>query len=242
MQLKIFIDLKDELILPINYNHILQGIIYHSIEAYNNTYAKILHDSGIQNNDNSNHTFKLFSFSKIIGKYKIEENKIKFFDSIFWEIRSVDSYFIHLLYMAFLQNGINFGNVNLIPNLKLENKVITEENIHIRTLSPIVVINKISFDKSIYLSPNDENFEQCLNTNFQNKYNAYYNTFPHNDIKIFTDNVSYKDKVVTTVKGIYINAWNGTFYLSSTPDLLTFLYNCGIGSKNSLGFGMFNIL
>lgn len=32
MQLKIYIDLKKEnLILPINYNHILQGIIYSSL-------------------------------------------------------------------------------------------------------------------------------------------------------------------------------------------------------------------
>ena len=243
MQLKIFIDLKENLELPINYNHILQGIIYHSAETYNKNYVAKLHDIGIQNDVNSNYNFKLFTFSKIIGKKsKVEGNRIIFLDSIFWEIRSVDAYFIHLLYMSFSQNGINFGNVNIKPRLKLENKVITDDRIHIRMLSPISVVSKSENNKSIFLSPNDINFEKCINTNFENKYNSYYNTFPHDEIEITPDYISYKDKVITTIKGIYITAWNGTFFINSSPDLLTFLYNCGLGSKNSSGFGMFNIL
>ena len=242
MQLKIFIDLKEELVLPINYNHLLQGIIYHSVGIYNKKYSEKLHSQGIQNDNNFNYKFKMFTFSKIIGKkYKTDGKTIKFFDSIFWEIRSIDSCFIHLLYLSFSQNGINFGNINVRPKLKVEDKIITENNIYVKMLSPIVVISKSENSKSIFLSPNDKNFEKCINNNFQNKYSAYYNTFPHNNIEITPDYISYKDKIVTTIKDIYINAWNGSYFINSSPDLLTFLYNCGLGSKNSAGFGMFNI-
>ena len=47
MQLKIYIDLgSDKLSLPLNYNHILQGIIYNSL-SNDLEYQKTLHNEGI---------------------------------------------------------------------------------------------------------------------------------------------------------------------------------------------------
>ena len=46
MQLKIYIDLNEELQLPINYNHILQGIIYTSL-SNDPKYQTLLHNFGI---------------------------------------------------------------------------------------------------------------------------------------------------------------------------------------------------
>ncbi len=243
MQLKVFLDLDEKLILPINYNHILQGIIYHSISNTDKKFTEKLHDIGTQHSYNIGHKFKHFCFSKLICKnYKIVGKNIEFSKFIFWEIRSIDAYFIHLLYTSFEKNGICFGNRIVKPRLELENKVITDENIHIRTLSPIVVSSKDEEEKQIYFSPNDREFKEHINMNLQNKYYSYYNTYPNDDVEIIVDYVTAKDKVITTFKKIYINAWNGIFYLESSPDILTFLYDTGIGSKNSSGFGMFNII
>ena len=79
MQLKVFLKLNTELTLPINYNHILQGIIYHSASSVDSSHTKKLHDEGVAVENYSSTKFKLFSFSKIIGKYKISEKNI-----IFW--------------------------------------------------------------------------------------------------------------------------------------------------------------
>ena len=47
MQLKVYIDLKDNtLTLPLNYGHILQGIIYNSL-SNDIEYQKTIHDNGI---------------------------------------------------------------------------------------------------------------------------------------------------------------------------------------------------
>ena len=49
-------------------------------------------------------------------------------------------------------------------------------------------------------------------------------------------------KIVTRYKGSYINAWYGTFQLKGKRKYLDFLYQTGVGSKNSQGFGMFEII
>jgi len=44
---------------------------------------------------------------------------------------------------------------------------------------------------------------------------------------------------VTVFKGTRITAWNGIYEIVCPPDYLKFLYDAGIGAKNSQGFGMF---
>ena len=242
MQLKVFIKLNDNLVLPINYNHILQGIIYNASNYSDKYFTKNLHDNGIDNSNSLNDKFKLFSFSKIIGEYKVISKNICFFNSIFFEIRSIDSYFIHLIYEAFLKNGIQFKDKIFKPYLKIEDKIITNDNIYIQTLSPIVAIKKSDDKKTNYLSPLDNDFLPYLNNNFYKKYQSYYNNFPKSYLDIVVANISFNDKCVTKFKGIYINAWNGKFYINGDPEYLTFIYNVGLGCKNSQGFGMFNIL
>ncbi len=88
MQLKIYIDLgSDKLSLPLNYNHILQGIIYNSL-SNDLEYQKTLHNEGITLGEN----YKLFTFSSLCGKHTISNKMITFIDNVFLEIRSVDSY------------------------------------------------------------------------------------------------------------------------------------------------------
>ena len=71
---------------------------------------------------------------------------------------------------------------------------------------------------------------------------SYYNTVPFSNIEITNTAISHSDKVVTTLKGIYITGWKGNYILNGSPDYLTFLYNCGIGNKNSQGFGLFELI
>lgn len=237
MQLKIYIDLKGEkLTLPINYNHILQGIIYTSL-SNDSKYKNKLHNEGINNLSN----YKLFTFGPLCGKHFIENKQITFTEKIFWEIRSVDDYFIFLLHEYFKTNGVMFGNRKIMPKLNVENKIIVEDSISIKMKSPICVIKKNEDNKTIYLSPRDLSFEESVNNNFRKKYFAYYNVEPSSDIEIVSTELSHSDKVVTTLKGIYIVGWKGKYILNGSTDYLTFLYNSGIGTKNSQGFGLFEI-
>ena len=93
--------------------------------------------------------------------------------------------------------------------------------------------------KTIYISPDDDEYERSVISNFENKYRAAYGTVPEPGLHICPVNVTEKDKVVTKFGGkIYITAWNGIYRLSGDPRYLQFLYDCGVGAKNSQGFGM----
>lgn len=236
MQLKIYINLNKKLTLPINYSHILQGIFYTALSK-DKKYQELLHNNGI--NDSK---FKLFTFSSLCGKHIIKDKKITFIGNVFLEVRSVDSYFIFLVYEFLKNNGITFGTDNFSVNLKLENKVIIDDSISIKMNSPICLTKKSDDNKTIYLSPQDADFEQYINNNFYKKYMSYYNTSPYSDIEITNTYITSSDKVVTTLKNIYIIAWKGEYILNGSPDYLTFLYNCGLGSRNSQGFGLFEII
>ena len=236
MQLKLYINLYKELTLPINYSHILQGIIYKALSKDLN-YQKKLHNEGLNHSN-----YKFFTISLLCGKHKIENKKITFFDTIFLEIRSVDSYFIFLLYEYFKTNGINFGKDNFPVNLQLKNKVIRNDCIDIKMNSPICVPKRGENNQIIFLSPQDSDFEKYINNNFCSKYQVYYNAEPFSDINITNTFISHSDKFVTTLKNIYMTGWKGSYILSGSPDYLTFLYNCGIGAKNSQGFGLFELI
>ena len=108
--------------------------------------------------------------------------------------------------------------------------------------SPICITKKTTDNKFVFLSPKDTDFEKYINNNFHNKYKSYYNSFPLESISIINTSIGYYDKVVTSLKNIYITGWKGTYILSGSPDYLTFLYNCGLGSKNSQGFGLFELI
>lgn len=103
MQLKVFIDLNTPLKLPINYNHILQGIIYTAANNSNGKFTKELHDEGIPSDGNDQ--FKLFCFSKIIGNYSITDKHICFHKSIF--LRSEVS--ILILFILFMKVFLSMG-------------------------------------------------------------------------------------------------------------------------------------
>ena len=236
MQLKVYINLNRNLTLPINYSHILQGVIYTAL-SNDMHYQKILHDVG--QNESS---FKLFTFSSLCGKHSISNKRITFTGNVFLEIRSVDSYFIFLVYEYLKCNGITFGTENFPVSLKLENRVIRENSVNIKMNSPICLSKRVEDNKTVYLSPQDKDFEQYINNNFCKKFLSYYNTAPFSDVEIITTCVSSSDKVVTSLKNVYITAWKGNFILGGSPDYLSFLYDCGLGNRNSQGFGLFEVV
>ena len=60
---------EGEFVLPLHYNHIIQGMIY---KAINTQLAIFLHNKGFQNKGRS---FKLFTFSRLNGRYEINKEK-----------------------------------------------------------------------------------------------------------------------------------------------------------------------
>jgi len=76
-----------------------------------------------------------------------------------------------------------------------------------------------------------------LKSNLMKKYELVYGKRYTEDIEIAPVNTNriYKKKIV--FKGTLITAWEGLFKMKAKRDMLKIGLECGLGVKNSAGFG-----
>lgn len=238
MQLIVNHKLDRPLELPISYHHILQSIIYNNLEA-TPEYSEFLHDIGYVV---ENKRFKLFTFGSIKGKYSIQNGKIIFENEITYEIRSVEPKLLIILKEQLEKYGVIYISQHYSDVIaKLDDRKCENTEVGIKMASPICVYDTTEDGKTIYYGPEDSKFYKKINENFRNKYKAYTGVQPEDEVQIQLERLHPKDKYVTKYKGFYIVAWKGHYILKGKKEYLDFLYQTGLGGKNSQGFGMFDI-
>jgi len=233
---------RGKIILPINYNRYLQAFIYKNISP---KLARFLHNKGFKN---EKRIFKLFTFSRIFGKYKIlqQEKKIEF--------KTPVSFYLSTIYPVIAEeftekiiktDNMRFGRDKIIlSSVEVFMKKINREKFTIKMLSPVVVYSTLSKGdgsrKTYYYSPFEREFSELIRKNIIKKYKAYYGKdVIIKDFEITPVKVSEKRNLITTFyKDTVIKGWTGIYELKGYLELLEFSYCTGIGSKNSQGFGM----
>lgn len=241
-----FQTIHESLVLPLNYQEYLQGLLYRSLR--DPSFSSFLHDKGFQKGKRS---FKLFTFSRLFGDHTInrKEKTIKYHQTITWHIGSVMPKLIQMLGEYFLLHGEEIllnGQPLQIVKVEVDNVEINEQSYVIEMLSPITVYSTYEqtdgTKKTHFFSPYDEVFSTMVENNFCNKYEAYYGIKPTTRLTLTPIEIKPNYKVVTTFKGFRITAWQGRFQLTSSPEQIKFVYGTGLGSRNSQGFGMFRII
>lgn len=240
MQLTISHDLSEDLDLPLNYHHMIQGIVYHSLSDMPE-YSRFVHDQGY---DFSDRQYRMFVYGLLQGKYEIKGKRIIFKDHISFQVRSPEVSFIRLLKESIEKNGITYFQKKYDRvNLFMDNYAIKEDCIKIQMQSPICVYSTdADTGKTYFYAPDEEEFYNAINDNFIRKYTAYMGIEPKTVLDIKPVRVTPRDKMVTKYKGIYLSGWKGVYELYGDTEYLNFLYNTGLGSKNSQGFGLFDVL
>jgi len=237
MQLKVKINTDGSLVLPIAYNYIIQSAIYNSL-SIDEELSDNLHNGGYSID---NKTFKLFTFDKLFGEFVIEDGSIRFIDDVLLEIRSINPSIIFTLKESFDNFGINLMGIQYECETSIIDRQIFDSVITIKMLTPITVYKQDKeIGRTIYLSPLDEEFYTLINSNIKEKYYSFFNE-ECEDIYIKLLKINEKDKVVVKYKGNYINGYKGLYRIKGNPKVIDFLYNVGLGAKNSSGFGMFKI-
>ena len=223
--------------IPINYHHEVQSLIYRLLSSENGINW---HDCGAAYGSRQ---YKLFTFSSLRGHKKIAEGRINFERLVYLDVRSVREDFCDALLKALKQNPplILCGQPLAIESLKTGGALITADDLQIKMLSPLTLHQTDEAGVTYYYTPLDVEFAGQINENFRRKYIAFSEEEPSGGIKIIPSRVSARDKYVTTYKGIHITAWRGEYQLLGRPEYLNFLYYCGVGARNSEGFGMFEI-
>ena len=188
--------------------------------------------------------FKLFTFSLLQGQYKIQGKRIEFLDKVRFEIRTIDQSILFTIAEALSNlDELRIGrNLVKILNVKIEQKKLTGTSYKIRMISPLVVRSTdAETKKTLYYNPFDTEFHSRIIENFARKYQAYYHKVPTGRFDIEPINFSLKNKFVTKYKDHLITGWKGEFEIRGDAEVLDFLYQVGLGEKNSMGFGMFVI-
>lgn len=240
MRIMIKHSLEQPLMLPLSYHHIIQGIIYHGV-VNSRGYSEFLHEKGYSD---KNRQFRMFTFSDLAGDYRIEGRNIIFYNEVSFQVSSPDVYMLHILANNLRNKGILYGKQKF-DNIEVyvADATVEKEEIMISMLSPICIYETdISTKKTHFFSPADEGYSDKINQNFVKKYRAYYGTEPDGKIEIRPEKVELKDKCVTKFKGFIISGWKGSYLLHGKRKYLDFLLQCGLGSKNAQGFGMFEEL
>lgn len=237
MRLKLNFNLENE-ILPIQYRKSVISFIKLSLLEYDEQYYKKYY------NDKDT-IIKPYTFAMFFRNPKFEADGIIIEDKRLELNVSIADYETSIiLYNAFNhqknkkfsldRNSWALKNINMT----LEKKIDTEE-ITIKFMSPLVVRSHLE-NKDYYYSYNNEKFKEILKINI--KQQLKITNIPLNLVDDFEITAITPKKIIVKFYEKKIETTSGIFKISGDKQLLEYLYDAGMGSKRSSGFGMFQII
>lgn len=241
MQYKLTLTSKEDILLPFQYNHILQAAILSMIN--DEGYAEFIHEKGYYHEKRN---YKLYTFSRLIGRAKVDRtNKtFNYGKTCSMYIASMDNKFLTFILSKFLTENIyirlrqNQVSINSIELLDTKDLQTTE---FITTVSPITTYSTLYSPegkrKTYYYSPYEKEFSEHIAANLKKKYFAFYSEYPADDSFEIRVEGGIKESVFN-YKGNIVKGWTGDFLLNGSEEMIKTAFAAGLGSRNSIGMGM----
>ena len=224
--------------LTCDYRPALVSLIKASLQEYDESLYR-------QWYDRHNKTSKSFTFAVRLPDAKFTKDIITLgSNEIGWGISTADFSDGIDLYNALLARKgkaypIKDNNEFTIEKCRVQNQqIISEKEITIKMLSPLVVRNHGNDNKDKYYTYDDTEFNEMLNMVTDNRLKLNNLT---GSTKIRLTPIEPKKTVVKTF-GLAIRASLGVYRLTGNAETLNYLYQSGMASRRNLGFGMFEIL
>ncbi len=117
--------------------------------------------------------------------------------------------------------------------------LIASERIEVKLLSPLLVRNPI--DHKLYTAFDQGSFQEHFVQNIKEQLVRLGKWSENEELNIDIIPIQPK-KVVVKHYGQYMDGQIGSFELRGNSSVLKYLYDSGIGSRRSAGFGVFNII
>lgn len=242
MQLTVIFQSNVTVHLPVQYNHLVQGLIYHGME--NPLLRQYLHEHGFPF---EKRRFKLFTFSRLMGQkasYHQEKGQLALTPPLRLVICSPIPFILQELGTGFLRRGhVRLGQAQLeVSQIDVADPRINSERVEVRMLSPLTVYSTLPSGNgrsyTYYYSPFEPRFGELLNANLSKKYKLVHGKPTTADnFTIEPLAVTGKDLKVTRYKNFVVKGWMGDYVLRGDPALLQIALNAGLGAKNSQGYG-----
>lgn len=267
MRLKVLLQcVSKPAVIPINYNYQFSAAIYLLLKFGSPEFSQFLHDNGYKIDNKS---FKLFTFGLKLRKYEITTNGnftgshfklISPYVELFISTPLVDTFIKNFVIGTFEKQKVfiihpeyvtkfAIKEVELIPDPQFTNKM------SFRLLNPIVLSTLVSRNGKLvpyYYRINDEGLIENLKQNLLRKYKILYGK----DLELNEFDFEFDKSYIERKKGVVsklITIGEGSQYESkikgimcdftirTKPELIKVGYECGFGSKNSMGFGFVEV-
>jgi len=212
-------------IIPYNYQYQLYSALTYNVRS-------IEHDEKQP---------KLFTFSKLFfSDAKFEKEGIKINKDS--EIKLFFASYYTNIAFEIIENIISNNGLKLKRNifrLKGTPIILKKENKNIfDTLSPITV-SMIKNGKNYNPSPIELEFFELIKKNLIKKYRLIYGQEYHGPILFNTNHIhNVKSKRIKIKNTYHIGYELKGLEIIAPPEILNIVRTCGLGSKNSMGFGM----
>ncbi len=224
--------------IPIQYNHLVQSAIYTALPA---EIGDRLHNEGFTA---SSRKFKMFSFSRIMGRFVIDKDAgtINFPDGARLVISSPDmEFFLSLINNLLTRNHFRVGQaVMQIDEVRFDEQLAEGETLFVRTLSPVVVYSTLLKPEggkyTCYYQPGEGEFDRLITANLRKKYEAFHSAKPpEGDIQAHP--LDRPRLHVMSYKGTVVKGYTCRLKLSGPRELMQMALDAGLGGKGSQGYG-----
>ncbi|MCW3054641.1 MAG: CRISPR-associated protein Cas6 [Chthonomonadales bacterium] len=256
MRLAVRFECERPAMLPINHQHLLTGLVYRLLGASDADYAEELHDHGYASEEGSGKRFKLFVFSGLRvpkGRRRIVGDRFQIAPGLVeWFLSSPRQDFLLHSATGLLSAGstVEVGSLRLvIREVCAMPQPTFSPTTAFSCMTPIVASLPLPDRRTYYLRPCEgEAFSQAVRNNLLHKYRLLHaGELPTDDRLTLTFDPAYLDRdphVGTkkiTFKNIDVIGALAPFTLTGSPELIQTAWECGLGEKNSSGFGMIDL-
>lgn len=224
--------------LPIQYNYFVQSAIYAALPE---NIASRIHDEGYSA---GNRRFKMFSFSRILGKFFIDRTAgtIRFPEGACLVISSPNTeFFLSLVNNLLTKNHVRLGDSILkINEVRFDEQKVEDDVLTVRTLSPVVVYSTLLRPEggkyTCFFQPGEVEFDRLITANLRKKFEAFYSEQPPEG-EIRLKPLDRPRLHVTNYKGTVIKGYTCRLKMTGPRELLQIGLDAGIGGKGGQGYG-----
>jgi len=252
MRIKVTLEAPGSVRVPANHQDALAAIVYGFLERSNPGYSQFLHDEGYSA-PGDRRNVKLFCFGWLRARgCRVEGDQLRFRPGpVEWMLSSPVDDFLHHGAAGLLTGGslirICSAYFRVACVEALQPPDFSSGLLHCTCLSPIVAsVHRPAGESrhARYIRPTEtEEFSQAIHSNLAYKYRVLHDEDPSGESAQVEFNQDYLrshrggTKMITT-NGIQVIGAYAPFTLRASPALLRTAYDCGLGEKNSAGFGM----
>lgn len=225
---------KEKLIMPFAHFEAMQGLVY-KLMSFDRGLSTAVHDK----KEGAQAAIKLFTFSDLIGRYTIESGKRVYAGEFDFEIRAADDILIDTIEDRLKKDPrLNIRGYSCeAVGFETGSCGFTTGAMVFKMNTPITVYRTEEDGFIHYFTPDEPEFAELVANNLKRKYREVFGREYEGELHFDCLWKNEKSMTVTKFKGHSIAGWRGNYLLGADADMIKTAYYCGIGGKNSQGFG-----